>query len=105
EVGQPESNEALIFVVSGPSHEPEFLGPADEADGAVMTNQQVVGNVGDRRAARIAVTSDGDEKLMLRGGQSDRRRLGLAPMAELPQRHPELEELRELLVRQLARHR
>ena len=68
------------------------FGPVDELDGAVVPEQEDVGDVADRRPARSRLTADGEQQLVLRRGETDRRGLFLAPVQEAAQAGPELEE-------------
>ena len=97
-----ESDEALVVGVSATFEEAEFLGPVDEADGAVVADQEGPSDVGDGRAPRVVVAPDGQEELMLGRRHVELGRLLLAEAAEAAQGDPELEDPGELLVGERA---
>src|SRR5690606_33406563 len=68
----------------------------DQLDDAVVTQQQVVGHVTDRRD--VAVTPYGEEELVLRAGEAHCLGLVLTPMLEPSQTVTEGEEPLEVLV-------
>jgi hypothetical protein len=78
--GEAEADDPLILRIAGPLHQAGAHGPIDQLDGAVVAQQQVLGDIADRR--RATVSPDGEEELMLRSGDPDRLRLLLAPPQE-----------------------
>jgi len=89
---EPQTHDtAVVGVVDAPD-EPGFFGAVDELHRAVMTQQQRVGDVTHRRAAIAAVATHRQQQLVLRGGDPRTDGLRLAPVQELAQRSPELEE-------------
>jgi hypothetical protein len=65
----------------------------DESDGAVMSQQQRIGDIADGRAQRAVVAAYGEQQLVLRGCDTERRRLFLAPRQEPTQCRSEREQL------------
>ena len=55
------------------------LGPVDEADRAVMTEEKVRGHIADARPLRIGMTSDRQQQLVLGGCEAGRLGTLLAP--------------------------
>ncbi len=92
ERGETEPYNAVIARVDLSVYEAGGLGAINEPDRAVMTQQQGLGHGTDGRSLRSWVPADGEQQLMLRGGQARRFRLLLAPMQELAQTGSEREE-------------
>jgi nucleotide-binding universal stress UspA family protein len=90
EGGEVEADDALVVAVRDALDQTGGDGPVDELDGAVVSQQQVAGDVTDRRWR--AVTPDGEEQLVLRAGEPDRVGPLLAPALERAQPVPEREE-------------
>jgi hypothetical protein len=82
---QLQPDHPMVVVVPDPTQQPCRLGPIHEAHGAVVAQQQLVGDLADLGPPRISVSSDGKEQLVLSGGQPGRSCLDLAPMLEPPQ--------------------
>ena len=82
---QLQPDHPMVVVVPDPSQQPCRLGPIHETHGAVVAQQQLVGNVADLGPPRIDVSSDCKQQLVLGRGQPGRSCLGLAPMLEPPQ--------------------
>jgi hypothetical protein len=57
-----------------------------------MTSKQVASDVTDGGSARVVMTTDGEQQLVLRCSDARRRRRVLAPTQELPQSSTEREE-------------
>ena len=114
--GQDESHLTLIDRVGPALHEAGGLRPVDELDGAVMTEEEMVGHVADGGpegtatatdvpvAVRFTVAAYREQELVLRGSQSRGRCLLLAPTQEPPQSGAELEEPRVLGITEAPRH-
>jgi hypothetical protein len=87
-----QPNDPVVVAVLKPADEPSALRPVDQADRAVMAQEQVLGHVADRRAAPIGMTSNGEQQLVL--GRRDAGRLGLllAPAQEAAEPGTELEQ-------------
>jgi hypothetical protein len=77
--GQVQADHALVVCVGAAGYQSGGLGAIDESDGAVVAQQQVVGDVADGRAARVCVAADGEQELMMRRGQAGRLGLPFAP--------------------------
>lgn len=77
---QPEAHDPVVVGIGNPFDEPGPHGPVDELHCAVVAEEQVIGDVADRRWR--AVTPYGEEELMLRAGQPDGLGFLLAPPEE-----------------------
>jgi hypothetical protein len=82
---QLQPDHPMVVVVADPSQQPCRFGAIHEAHGAVVAQQQLVGDVTDLGPPRITVPPDRKQQLVLGGGQPGRPCLGLAPTLELPQ--------------------
>src|SRR4051794_3041356 len=91
---QPQPHDARVVIVTVALDETAGLRAVDELDGAVMPEQQVRRQLADRRAAVVVVTLDREQQLVLRMGQTDGSRLGLAPAVEASQRRAERQQRR-----------
>jgi hypothetical protein len=103
--GEPEADDAVVLGVLGALEQPGRDGPVDEADGAVMPEEQVVGDVSDGRSGRVVMTSDREQELMLGGGEASRVGVLLAPAQEAPQIRAQLQQTAVVLVGRAGRHR
>lgn len=74
----------MVVFVARPTQQPCRLGSIHQLDGAVVAQQQLVGDVTDLGPTRITVSSDGKQQLVLGRGQPGRSCLSLAPMLEPP---------------------
>ena len=74
-----QAHQAPIFSVAITVHEAGPLGSVDELDRAVVTEQQVAGDVADRWIVRPVVAAHGQEELMLLARQSRSGGLVLTP--------------------------
>jgi hypothetical protein len=92
EVREVQPHEPVIVVVDSAPNEPCGFGPIDEPNGAVMSKQQRLGHIADRRAARLPTSTDRQEELMLGRRQPYCNGLFLAPVQEATQTGAELEE-------------
>lgn len=79
-VGQPDPDDALVVDVLDTLHQTRGDGPIHELDDAVMPEQQVLGQLPNRR--RPTVAADCQKQLVLRTGQPHCPGLGLAPTQE-----------------------
>lgn len=77
--GEVQPDHPVVLFVPSAADKPGGVRPVDQADRAVMTKEQVVGHFPDSRTTRIAVAADGQQELVLRGGQPSGARLLLAP--------------------------
>jgi hypothetical protein len=75
----------MILVISDARHQTGGIGPVDEADHAVVQQQQIIRHLSDSRTTGIAVPSDGQEKLVLRGREAGGLGLLLTPAFEMAQ--------------------
>ncbi len=82
---QLQADHPMVIVVADPAQQPCRFGAIHEAHGAVVAQQQLVGDVADLGPPGINVSSDRKQQLVLGGGQAGRSCLGLAPMLEPPQ--------------------
>ncbi len=57
----------MVVGIVDATHEPRALGSVDETDRRVVTQQELVRDVADRRSARITVTAYREHQLVLRG--------------------------------------
>jgi hypothetical protein len=78
-------------------------GPLDQLDRAVVSQQERVRDITDRRARFPRMASDGEQELMLRGSQSDDPRLLFAPVQEAPKPGPEIQQAAIVVVNQPVR--
>ena len=92
-----------VVSVADPLHQAGRLGPVDEPDGAVVTQEQVVGHLADRGPLLVVVAPDGHEQLVLRRGESHRFGLLVTPAKEPPQPGPQRQEVLVVDVRQFHR--
>jgi hypothetical protein len=101
---QPEADHTVITRVADAFDEACSGTAVDELDGAVVAQQQMLGDVTDRRTVGRAesgvMTTHGEEQLVLGGGEAHPPRLGLAPAEESAQTVTEVEEAGEVGVRQ-----
>jgi hypothetical protein len=98
--GEQQPHDPLVVVVVHALDEPGGDGAVHELDDAVMAQEQVVGDLADRRRA-AAVAADCEEQLVLGRRQSDLLGLVLAPSLEAAQPVAEREQALEVLVSQL----
>jgi len=82
---EPETDDTVVLGVLGALEQPGRDGAVDEADGAVMSEEQVIGDVSDGRSGRVVMTSDREQELMLGGGEAGGAGVLLAPAQEAPQ--------------------
>jgi hypothetical protein len=90
--GEVQADHALVVGVGLASHQSGGLGAVDQFDGAVVAQQQVVGNVADRGSPTIGVAADGEQELMLPRGQAGCLGLLFAPSQEAAQSGTEAEK-------------
>src|SRR3954454_7613986 len=80
--GEPETDDAVVLGILGALEQLGGHGAVDESDGAVMAQEQVVGDVSDGRSGRVVMTSDGQQELMLGGSEAGGVGVALAPAQE-----------------------
>jgi hypothetical protein len=95
-----EADDAVVLTIGDAAHESGLAGAVDELDDAVVAQQEMVGDLADRR--RATVPADGEKQLVLGGRQSRALRLSLAPAKELAETVAELEQPLELGVGELV---
>jgi len=95
---QAKAHDPLVVVVVDALDEPTGDGAVDELDHAVVAQQQVVGDLSDRR--RRAVAAYREQELVLCAGQADGFGLLLAPPLEAAEPITEGEQSPEVLVTQ-----
>ena len=86
---------------------PACFASTDELDCGVMFDEEVFRDLTDGRALGFVMSTDGQQQLMLAGGQAMGRRLLGAPLFELPQPGADPEQLGVVVVadRPSAHHR
>jgi len=89
---EPKTNDSLVDRILPTLDESRGLGTVHQSDRAVVPDQQTVCNVTNRGAAFAAMTSDGEQQLMLSGREPDLHRLILAVLQELPDRGAKFEQ-------------
>lgn len=94
-----QTYDALVVVVVDPFDEVGSDSAVDELDDAVMAQQQVLGDVADRRRTR-RVPANGKQQLVLRWGQTDALGLFLAPPLKSAQPVTEAQHPGEVVVGQ-----
>lgn len=82
---EPETDDTMVLGVLGALEQPGRDGAVDQADGAVVPEEQVIGDVSDGRSGRVVMTSDREQELMLGGGEAGGAGVLLAPAQEAPQ--------------------
>jgi len=92
--GQRHTDQPVVARVGSRVDQPRLLGTVDELARAVVPQQQLFGDLPDRRRAVVAEPLHHDEELVL--GGRDPLRLGgvVAPPEEPPEGRPERQELR-----------
>jgi len=98
---QPYPGDPAVLFIPASLHESGSLGPVDQLDGAVVTEQKVTSEVAHRRALRPGVTLDRKQQLMLGWGQTHGARLSLAPVQEAPQASSERQQVLVVFAGQL----
>jgi hypothetical protein len=101
--GEVQAHDAAVLGLRHPPHQPGGLGPVDQFHDAVVAQQQVVGDLPDRRG-RAVVAPDGEQQLVLRRREPGGAGLLLAPMEEPPDAVAELQQPPVVLVTQLPPH-
>ena len=99
---QAHVHDPVIVAVWLAADEPGPLGPVDELDHGVVAQEEVVGQITDRRTAVVA--AHGEQELVLGRGQPGRLRLLLAPAEEAAQTVTEAEETPVLGVVEVHTH-
>jgi hypothetical protein len=92
ERGQAQADDALVVPVGSTADQPRGFGPVDEFDGAVVAEQECLGDVSDRRPIPIRLTPNREQQLVLGRSEPDGHGLLLAPVQEPTQARTELEK-------------
>jgi hypothetical protein len=79
-----QSDHPVIVLVAGAAHETCRVSPVDEADRAVVKEQKIVGDLSDGRTTTVSMSTNGQEELVLSGGETGRPCLVLTPTLEVP---------------------
>jgi len=88
-----EAHDAPVVLIGLAAHEASCLGTIGQLDGGVVAKQQVLCDVPDRGRQGARVAADGQQELVLLGGQAGQLGLLLAPAQELAQSGPEGQQL------------
>lgn len=83
---------SMVVGIGTADDEPCRLGAVHELTGAVVAQEQLLGDLTDRRSRVVTEPLDHDEELVLRGGEPRGERLLLAPPQEPAQRCSEREQ-------------
>ena len=86
--GQMQLDLAMVCRVDPALDQTGLFGAIDEANRAVVAHEEMVGHVTDAGSA-ARVTANGEEQLMLRGGDTDLDCLLFAPVQEASHAVPE----------------
>ena len=90
--GQEEPDDAVIVPVTFPADETERLGTVCQTHGAVVSQEQLVGDVPNGWSAGVGMSSHDEEQLMLSRRESDVPGLLLAPVKEAAKTGAKLEQ-------------
>ena len=92
ERSEAKAHRAMVVAVGLTADEARDLSSIDESDGAVMTQEQRIGDLSDGRPPGVAVASDREQELVLRRSEPNGDGLFFAPAEELPELGAELKE-------------
>jgi hypothetical protein len=84
-LGEMQSDDPVIVFVASPAHETCRVRPINEADRAVVQEQKIVGDLSDGRTTVVAMSTNGQEELVLGRGETGCPRLVLTPPLEVPE--------------------
>jgi hypothetical protein len=90
----------VVGGVTHPEDQSGDHGPIDQAHGAVVAKQEMVGHLAHRRILPAGVAPDGQEELVLGGGEAHGGGLFLAPSKEPTEAGSKLQETAVLGVRE-----
>ena len=99
--GQLDADDALVGLVLYPFDKQSGLCAVDQLDHAVMAQEEVIGNLPDRRRLR-PMAADREEQLVLGGRQPNLSGLVLTPSLEATQTITEGEQSGEVVVPQMS---
>ena len=91
--GEVHPHHPRVARILAPHDEPRGGGSVHELDPAVVAQEQIFGEVPDRGSTGAIVTSDGEQKLVLGGGQARRLSLARAPAQKASQPSAQLEQV------------
>ena len=100
--GQPDPRHPAVLGVAAAFDQPGRCRPVHQFDRAVVTQQQVTGEITDGGLLAAGVALDRDQQLMLGGGETNRAGLGLAPVQEAAQAGAERQQVLEVAAGQLG---
>lgn len=86
--GELDADDSVIFWVPSASDQASRVSTVDEADSAVMAQQEIVRHLADSGTARVCVATNGQQQLVLSRRQPGRLRLLFAPTFEVAQAGP-----------------
>lgn len=101
-VGQLKADDPAVLPVLHPLSPAASLDPVGELDRGVVAEEEIVGDVPDRRSLGITMAPDGEEELVLHVRQAPVPGLLFAPVIEATQLGTKGEEVSILGVRQLG---
>lgn len=99
---EPDAGETPVVVITPSLYQLCRLGAVHQLDGAVMTQQQIAGEIPDGRALRCWMALDRQQQLVLGRCQAYLTRLSLAPVQEPAQAGPEGQQVLVVLLGQLT---
>jgi hypothetical protein len=97
-VGEAQAHDAEVVVILAARDQSSLLGAIDEADRTVVAQDEVAGDIPDGRSARVAVTADGEQQLVLGRCEACGLSVLLAPAQEPAQTGAQLEQAPVVLV-------
>lgn len=103
-LGHGHPHDAMVVLVAVLDDEARCLGSIDETDRAVVTQQEVLGHIADRREFIACMAADGEHELVLRRGDAGSFGLLLAPLQEPTQCGAQGEQLAIVLIRNAPSH-
>jgi hypothetical protein len=101
--GEADADDALIGGIDVARDETGALGSIDQLDHAVVAEEQMLGDIAHRRrVCAVVVATDGQQQLVLGGGEPDGPRFLLTPVQEAAQTIAKGQEAGEVVVRKVA---
>lgn len=89
---EPQPDNSMVFLVSNAADETCGICTVNETDRAVVTEQQIVGNLTDGRASWVVVTPDSQQELVMGRREPSGARLLFAPPLEVAQPSPQRQQ-------------
>ena len=99
---QAEPDDAVIVAVTFAADETECLGTVCQTNGAVVSQEQLIGDVPNGWSAGVGMSPHDEEQLMLRGRESGGTGLFFAPVQEAEEAGAKLEQPSVLVVADFA---